>query len=51
MHAASLYLSPAIPFPYSSSLNADTHEGIPSTVGSTGRFGFVGVVSRPLKSS
>ena len=51
MPAALLYLSAAIPFLYSSSLNADTTEGIPSTVGSTGRFGFVGIVPRPLTSS
>ena len=30
------------------SLNADTNEGIPSTVGSTGRFDFVGIVPWPL---
>ena len=48
MQAALLYLSTAIPFLYSSSLNADTREGIPSTVGSTMYFGFVGIVSRPL---
>ena len=47
MPAALLYLSVAIPFLYSSSLNDDTNEGIPSTVGSTGRIGFVGIVSRP----
>ena len=41
MPAALLYLSVAIPFLYSSSLNDDTNEGIPSTVGSTGRIGFV----------
>ena len=44
---AALYLSVAIPFLYSSSLNADTNKG--STVGSTGRFGFVGIVPRPLR--
>ena len=41
MLAVLLYLSAAIPFMYYSTLNADTKEGIPSTVGSTGRFGFV----------
>ena len=46
MPAALLYLSAAIPFMYFSSLNADTTEGIPSTVCSTGRFGFVGIVPR-----
>ena len=51
MPAVLLYLSVAIPFLYSSSLNADAKEGIHSTVGSTGRFGFVGTVPRPLTSS
>ena len=36
MHAALLFLSAAIPFLYSSSLNADTNDGFPSTVGSAG---------------
>ena len=44
-----MYSSAAIPFLYYSLLNADTKEGIPSTVGSTGGFGFVGIV--PLTSS
>ena len=44
-------LSAAIPSLYSSSLNSDTKEGIPSTVASTGCFGFVGIVPRPLTSS
>ena len=51
MPAALFYLSAAIPFLYSSSLNAATKEGIPSTVGSTGHFGFVGIVPRHLTSS
>ena len=50
MPAALLYFSAAIPFLYSSSLNADTKEGLHSTVGSTGRLGFVGIVPRPLTS-
>ena len=41
MLAASVYLCAAIPFLLYYSLNADTNEGSPSTVGSTGRFGFV----------
>ena len=36
MPAALLFLSAAIPFLYSSSLNADTNDGFPSTVGSAG---------------
>ena len=48
MSAALLHLSAAILFMYSSSLNTDTNEGIPSRVGSTGHFGFVGIVLRPL---
>ena len=44
MPAVLLYLSAAIPFLYSSSLNADTNEGIPSILCSTGRFGFVGII-------
>ena len=36
MPAALLFLSAAIPFLYSSSLNADTNDGSPSTVGSAG---------------
>ena len=50
MHAALLFLSAAIPFLYSSSLNADTNDGFPSTVGSTGHLGFVGIVPWPLTS-
>ena len=46
-----LYLSAAIHFQYSSSINAEIKQGIPSTVGSTGRFGFVGIVPRTLMSS
>ena len=48
MPAALLFLSAAIPFLYSSSLNADTNDGFPSTVGSAGYLGFVGIV--PLTS-
>ena len=51
MTAALLYLSAGIRFLYYSSLNADTNEGIPSTVGGTGRFDFVGIAPRPLTSS
>ena len=51
MPAALLTLSAAIPFLYYYSLNADTKEMIPSTVGSTGRIGFVGIVPRSLMSS
>ena len=47
---AALFLNAAIPFLYYS-LNVDTNERIPSTVGSTWRFGFVGIVPRPLTSS
>ena len=36
MPAALLFLSAAIPLLYSSSLNADTNDGFPSTVGSAG---------------
>ena len=50
MHAALLFLSAAIPFLYSSSLNADTNDGFPSTVGSAGHLGFVGIVPWPLTS-
>ena len=44
MPAALLFLSAAIPFIYSSSLNADTNDGFPSTVGSARHFRFVGIV-------
>ena len=50
MPAALLFLSVAIPFLYSSSLNADTNDGFPSTVGSAGHLGFVGIVPWPLTS-
>ena len=50
MPAALLFLSDAIPFLYSSSLNTDTNDGFPSTVGSTGNLGFVGIVALPLTS-
>ena len=50
MPAALLFLSAAIPFLYSSSLNADTNYGFPSTVGSAGHLGFVGIVPWPLTS-
>ena len=48
MPAALLFLSAAIPFLYS--LNADTSDGFPSTVGSAGLLGFVGIVPWPLTS-
>ena len=51
MPDALLYFSDDLPFLYSSSLNADTKEGIPSTAGSTKRFGFVGIVPMPFMSS
>ena len=44
------FFSAAIPFLYSSSLNADTNDGFPSTVGSAGHLGFVGIVPWPLTS-
>ena len=50
MPAALLFLSAAIHFLYSSSLNAYTNDGFPSTVGSAGHFGFVGIVPWPLTS-
>ena len=50
MPVALLFLSAAIPFLYSSSLNADTNYGFPSTVGSAGHLGFVGIVPWPLTS-
>ena len=40
MPAALWFLSAAMPFLYSSSLNADTNDGVPSTVGSAGHLGF-----------
>ena len=48
--AALLFLSAAIPCLYSSSLNADTNDGFPSTVGSAGHLDFVGIVPWPLTS-
>ena len=50
MPAALLFLSAAIHFLYSSSLNADTNDGFPSTVGSAGHLGFVDIVLWPLTS-
>ena len=50
MPAALLFLSAAIPFLYSSSLNADTNGGFPSTVGSAGHLDYVGIVPWPLTS-
>ena len=50
MSVALLFLRAAIPFLYSSSLNADTNDGFPSTVGSAGHLGFVGIVPWPLTS-
>ena len=50
MPAALLFLSAVIPFLYSSSLNADTNDNFPSTVGSAGHLGFVGIVPWPLTS-
>ena len=53
MPAALLFLSAAIPFLYSSSMNADTYYGFPFTVGSAGHVmckGFVGSVPWPLTS-
>ena len=47
---AALFLSDAIPFLYCSSLNADTNDGYPSTVGSEGHLGFVDIVPWPLTS-
>ena len=43
MPAALLLLSPAISFLYSSLLNAHSNDGFPSTVGSAGHLGFVGI--------
>ena len=50
MPAALLFLSVAILFLYSSSLNVDTHDGFPCTVGSAGHLCFVGIVPWPLTS-
>ena len=50
MPAALLFMSAAIPFLYSSSLNADTNDSLPSTVGSAWHLGFVGIVPWPLTS-
>ena len=50
MTVALLLLSAAIPFLYSSSLNADINDCFPSTVGSAGHLGFVGIVPWPLTS-
>ena len=50
MPSALLFLSDAIPFLYSSSLNADTNDGFASTVGSAGHLGFVGMVPWSLTS-
>ena len=44
MPTALLFLSIAIPFLYSSSLNADTNDGFPSTIGSAGHLGFIDIV-------
>ena len=50
MPTALLFLSAAIPFLYSSSLNADTNDGFPSAVGSAVHLGFVGIIIWPLTS-
>ena len=50
MPDALLFLSAAIPFLYSSSLNADTNDGFPTKVGSAGHIDFVGIVPWPLTS-
>ena len=50
MPAALLFLSAAIPFLYSYSLNADTNNGFPFTVGSAWHLGIVGIVPWPLTS-
>ena len=44
MPDALLFFSAAIPVLYSTSLNADTNDGVLSTVGSAGHLGFVGIV-------
>ena len=48
--AALMFLSAAIHCMYSSSLNADTNDGFPFTVGSAWHLGFVGIVPWPLTS-
>ena len=50
MPAALLFLSATIHFLYSYSLNADTNDGFPSTGGSAGHLGIVGIVPWPLTS-
>ena len=50
MPAALLFLSAAIPFLYSSSLNADANDSFHSTICSAGHLGFVGIVPWPLTS-
>ena len=50
MPAALLFLSAAIPFLYSFSLNADTNDDFPYTVVCAGYLGFVGSVPWPLTS-
>ena len=50
MPAALLFLKAVIPFLYSSSLNADTNDGFPSTCGSVEHLGFVGIVPWQLTS-
>ena len=50
MPAALLFLSAAIPFLYSSSLNADTNDGFSSIVVSPGHLGFGGIVPWSLTS-
>ena len=50
MPAALLFLSVAISFLYCFSLNEDTNDGFPSTVGSAEYLGFVGIVPWPLTS-
>ena len=45
-----LFLSAAIRVLYSSSLNVDTNDDFPYTVGSAGHLGFVGIVPWPLTS-
>ena len=50
MPAVLLFLSAAIPFLYSSLLNAETNDGIPSTVGSAVHLGFVSILPWPLTS-
>ena len=50
MPAVLLFLSSAIPFLYSSSLNADINNGFLSRVGSAGHLDFVGIVPWPLTS-